>query len=241
MLSKMRKRVTYVNVAITFTLVFAMSGGAYAAKHFLITSTSQISPKVLKTLQGKAGKNGAAGSQGPAGAAGPQGAPGAAGKDGSMGPQGPIGLQGSQGPQGEKGSISSTLTSGSTLEGEWSLSGPHVSPGQGVETAVSFGIPLTEAPAIHYVKVGEATPEGCTGTVANPGAAKGNLCVFASQEVNNSPLVLLGHHFPVICDFSSSEDCLEHVGAGRMGFGMFTLPETEGAVSVKGTWAVTAE
>jgi hypothetical protein len=29
---------------MTIALVFAMSGGAYAANHFLITSTKQISP-----------------------------------------------------------------------------------------------------------------------------------------------------------------------------------------------------
>src|SRR5437763_16587897 len=53
-----------------FALFFAMGGGAYAAKHYLITSTKQISPKVLKALKGKAGKPGAAGATGPAGPAG---------------------------------------------------------------------------------------------------------------------------------------------------------------------------
>ena len=45
---------TYANVAATLALVFAMSGGAPAANHYLITSTNQISPKVLKELK-KAG------------------------------------------------------------------------------------------------------------------------------------------------------------------------------------------
>jgi hypothetical protein len=39
MFSKIRKRLTYANVAMTLALVFAMTGGAYAAKHYLITST----------------------------------------------------------------------------------------------------------------------------------------------------------------------------------------------------------
>ena len=59
-LAAIRKRVTYANVAMTLALVFAMSGGAYASK-YLITSTKQISPKVLKTLKGAAGKTGPAG------------------------------------------------------------------------------------------------------------------------------------------------------------------------------------
>jgi len=65
-----RKRITYANVVATLALVFAMSGGALAANHYLISSTKQLSPKVLKKLKGKIGKsgaNGAAGGQGPAG------------------------------------------------------------------------------------------------------------------------------------------------------------------------------
>ena len=44
----MRGRLSYANVAMTLALVFAMSGGAYAASKYVITSTKQISPKVLK-------------------------------------------------------------------------------------------------------------------------------------------------------------------------------------------------
>ena len=46
MFSRLRKRFTYANVAMTLALVFAMSGGAYAAFTSLITSTKQISPSV---------------------------------------------------------------------------------------------------------------------------------------------------------------------------------------------------
>jgi len=69
-----------------FALFFAMGGGAYAAKHYLITSTKQISPKVLKALKGKAGKTGPAGATGPAGPAGAAGAAGAKGDKGDIGP-----------------------------------------------------------------------------------------------------------------------------------------------------------
>lgn len=46
----MRHRLSYANVAATLALVFSMSGGALAATHYLINSTKQINPKVLKKL-----------------------------------------------------------------------------------------------------------------------------------------------------------------------------------------------
>ncbi len=78
----MRKRITYANVVATLALVFAMSGGALAAKHYLINSTGQISPKVLKSLRGRTG------------ARGKTGATGAAGTAGAPGKEGPRGLEG---------------------------------------------------------------------------------------------------------------------------------------------------
>jgi hypothetical protein len=96
----MRKRITYANVAATLALVFAMSGGALAARHYLITSTKQISPKVLKKLRGRVGKTGATGPTGLA-ITGPQGKQG---KEGLQGKPGPQGREGPRGEQGERGS-----------------------------------------------------------------------------------------------------------------------------------------
>jgi hypothetical protein len=75
----MRRRLSYANVTATLALVFAMSGGALAANHYLINSTKQINPKVLKKLTGKAGKTGATGATGATGSTGPQGKEGPAG------------------------------------------------------------------------------------------------------------------------------------------------------------------
>jgi hypothetical protein len=44
MFSRIRKHFTYTNVAMTDVLVSVMSGGAYAASKYVITSTKQISP-----------------------------------------------------------------------------------------------------------------------------------------------------------------------------------------------------
>jgi hypothetical protein len=71
--SPIRRHLTYANITATLALVFAMSGGALAAKHYLITSTGQISPKVLKNLRHKAGPRGPTGAAGPAGKEGPSG------------------------------------------------------------------------------------------------------------------------------------------------------------------------
>jgi Collagen triple helix repeat (20 copies) len=94
MFSAIRKRFTYANVAMTLALVFAMTGGAYAAKHYLITSTKQISPKVLKQLRGTNGKNGTNGTNGTNGAQGPVGGKGAAGTNGENGTTGKDGALG---------------------------------------------------------------------------------------------------------------------------------------------------
>jgi hypothetical protein len=94
MFSAIRKRFTYANVAMTLALMFAMTGGAYAAGKYLITSTKQIKPSVLKSLKGANGKPGATGVQGPAGPAGAQGTAGANGKDGTNGTPGAPGAPG---------------------------------------------------------------------------------------------------------------------------------------------------
>ncbi len=67
----MRRHFSYANVVATLALVFAMSGGALAANHYLINSPKQINPKVLKKLRGPKGKTGAAGPTGATGPAGP--------------------------------------------------------------------------------------------------------------------------------------------------------------------------
>jgi hypothetical protein len=73
MLLAIRRHLSYANVVATLALVFAMGGSAIAAKHYLITSTGQISPRVLKKLEarlahnlkpGAAGKEGAVGKEG---------------------------------------------------------------------------------------------------------------------------------------------------------------------------------
>jgi hypothetical protein len=81
-----KPKLSYANVAATLALVFSMTGGAMAAHHYLITSTKQISPKVVKALAGKTGKTGPTG---------PQGIPGKEGTTGKEGKEGKQGVPGS--------------------------------------------------------------------------------------------------------------------------------------------------
>ncbi|MGA8364494.1 MAG: hypothetical protein WB709_08220 [Solirubrobacteraceae bacterium] len=99
MFSALRQQlhVSPATLIASFALVFAMTGGAYAAKKYLITSTKQISPSVLKQLQGKAGAPGAQGAAGAQGAQGPAGAQGAAGSKGDAGSSGSNGVPGVDG------------------------------------------------------------------------------------------------------------------------------------------------
>jgi hypothetical protein len=69
-------------------LFFAMGGTAIAAHHYLLTKTSQISPKLLKALKGNSGKAGPTGKEGATGKEGPTGKEGKEGKGGKEGPKG---------------------------------------------------------------------------------------------------------------------------------------------------------
>jgi Collagen triple helix repeat (20 copies) len=79
------------SIIASLALFFALGGTAMAARHYLLTSTSQIKPSVLKALKGNVGTEGPAGLAGAAGKAGPAGEQGSPGNRGQQGPSGASG------------------------------------------------------------------------------------------------------------------------------------------------------
>ena len=264
MFSRIRKRFTYTNVAMTLALVFAMTGGAYAAKHYVITSTKQISPKVLTALKGSTGSAGPAGPAGPAGAKGETGAAGGPGKEGQPGQEGKEGQPGKEGPKGATGptgqtGYTATLPSKATETGTWSISGTE-STSHPLVTSISFAIPLAkELDAHHVIFVGleeliaKKTPEACPGEYneadvegVEPKAEPGYLCVYEGlvhgmetegsvATRNEKAIVAIG--LPVL-------GSVGELGAGKVG-AQLSFKEKLGSggtgASGTGVWVVTAE
>jgi collagen type VII alpha len=268
MFSAIRRRMTWANVAMTLALVFAMSGGAYAAKKYLITSTKQISPKVLAQLKGAKGPAGERGPAGEKGANGTNGAPGTPGKNGENGAPGTNGkdgvsvtsaevskssttcskLGGSEftasngkttacnGKEGSPWTAGGTLPTGQSEHGNWAVATTPitVSGTSLTETAISFNIklpsPVTET-NVHVIAPGTpegSDPTGCTGTIANPGAVSGNLCLFVAEEENVAGYLAI--------NWETTE-----IGAGKSG-ATLEIPHsgTKPNLISTGVWVVTA-
>jgi hypothetical protein len=217
----MRRHLSYANVTATLALVFAMSGGALAANHYLINSTKQISPKVLKTLKGNAGKTGPAGSPGSTGASGAQGPAGAAG------PKGETGTEGKTGPKGEPGlSALSTLPAGDSENGELAPVESNPATHYLVGT-VAYPVPMPETlEPSHVIFTNTSGTTHCSG---QGHADAGYLCIYLVNEGNVSAP-----------DTLYFEGGATH-GAGKDGFAAFwDISATGSEAFAEATWTVTA-
>lgn len=182
MLNIVRRNLNLPTAVAVVALVFAMTGGAFAAKDQL-TSSKQ-------TAKHKKKKKAKRGPRGPRGKRGAQGLPGPQGLPGLQGIPGPKGDRGAQGPKGDTGSpwtAGGFLPSGKSLAGTWFAGvGPEVLPGKGAAaTSISFGLPIGAPPEVVIIKKeqeGIENPAKCPGSVAVPLAAKGTLCLYTAQE-----------------------------------------------------------
>lgn len=236
MFSILRNRFGIPGIISVIALIFAMTGGAFAANHYLAGAGTSKAKHGRPGPRGPRGKTGATGATGPAGLAGTNGT---------------AGLTGSKGAPGEDGTFSTEpLPEGQSLSGVWSeLLGAHSS----ASVSISYPIQVVPAPtvvvyirpdgesALYFNPVdGEVTAfvegepevieEDCPGSPANPKAVPSRVCVYVEEEEK----------------------------AGLNGFGLFgepnlgTSPDPEsGAIFpvedstaepgyVKGSWVVTA-
>jgi hypothetical protein len=206
---------SYANVAATLALFFSMSGGALAAKHYLINSTKQINPRVLKKLTGRNGRNGVAGPTGQHGVTGPTGPAGPAGSPGAVGPKG---------DRGEPGPLLTTLPSGKTERGAYGFANTRAMIGTGAYTPgweTSYPVPVSFTPTINLIKRGGSPTAACPGSVESPAAMPGNLCVYEERE----DVALSPQNDPAF---------------GHFGFLAFAVAAEGANYQDQGTWAVTA-
>jgi hypothetical protein len=169
----MHRRLSYANVAATLALVFSMSGGALAATHYLVTSTKQISPKVLKSLKGNSGATGAQGKEGPQGREGAQGKEGAAGKEGAPG------HEGKEGAAGSAVAYAHVLESG-TVESATSknIASANVShPSAGIYCLSGLTVPVHNVEATVDFNTGATDPE----ITATLGVGGGSGCAAGTE------------------------------------------------------------
>jgi hypothetical protein len=146
---------------------------------------------------------------------------GANGKNGANGTNGTNGKEGPPGPFGE------TLPSGKSETGAYSLEGD----GSVVQSGYGFPVALASAPAAHLIQDGGTPPAECPGTLSNPKASPGNLCVYEGTSHGGS-ITSRGIFNPENEKFGS---------ASRFGFGFDLNNSTTGNnVWSMGTWAVTA-
>ena len=231
-------------------LVVACTGTAVAVKS-MVTSAQikngtiklkDLSRAVRKALLNDTGPTGPRGATGPTG---PKGAKGATGAKGTTGAKGATGATGATGQAGASVFDGGSIPSGATITGAWG--GRYITAVEGSQQnsyllSVSFPLPapvaLTDAKvqfgASTAGPVGDADP-ACTGSVANPTAPAGKVCIYVNEGPNGtrSNVTLTG--FKLSAAGVNTE-------ADRYGFEvrMVDAGTVPGTLRAEGTWAYTA-
>ncbi len=267
MFRALRTHLTPGTLIAFMALVFAITGGAFAATGGGDNGGSPAKAgasagggtvmavaakkKAPKSARGPAGPRGAIGPAGPAGPAGAAGAKGENGAVGALGPQGPQGPQGAQGPEGKEGAqgepgpsgttgFTETLPEGKTETGVWSIFYKATAAEDPASAPISFAIPLSElSNPTHFIgkEEGENEPHQ---SLLIPEFCKGTSAHPQAVKGNLcvfASTLLNVHGFTEIGARSIGVD---PIAEGTTGAQLILASEKEGLTVASGTWAVTA-
>jgi hypothetical protein len=124
-----------------------------------------------------------------------------------------------------------TLERGQTMIGQFAASGVATFAGQVFTVALSFPFPLArgaEAPDANYIPIGGAPTNNCPGSIVNPAAARGQLCLYERDANATFTGCIFGN---------GSRKCFSTDPDGAIVF--FNAPGP-GTMLILGKWAVTA-
>ena len=145
------------------------------------------------------------------------------GLTGATGAPGAPGAKGDKGDKGDAGPLVNTLPAGATLRGMYAWADRTAATGYNPVVPLTYPYPLPSSPTINVIAVGGASTANCPGTVADPQALPGHLCVY--QQRNDGNLAF---------------SVLNEVQGGRFGAVLY-FPIADGTdYEYEGTWAVTA-
>jgi hypothetical protein len=132
-----------------------------------------------------------------------------------------------QGPAGPPGPVTGDLPAGSTVRGAFNVDFVAAEAGEIQGASISFGLWLPQKPTV-VVLAPEAPPTAaCPGSLTNPAAAPGTLCVYENTSSNATELTVCN----AACVGSTAE---------RYGAELFLHATNPGRAYVDGSWAATA-
>jgi hypothetical protein len=100
--------------------------------------------------------------------------------------------------------------------------------GESLSADISFGWSVGTAPVVHVIAPGDTPPSGCSGTLAKPDAAPGNLCVFENKHFQATS--------PEVCNVASA--CGHASAMGAILVSVSTTPGATKVSEISGSWAV---
>jgi hypothetical protein len=195
---QVRARLTYANVAASIALFLALGGGAYAATQ--LPNNSVGSKQIKRGSIAYSDLSRAARRK----------------------------LKGARGPRGPAGPIATTLPKGETLRGFFNIDFVAVNPDEIQGDSISFGFTLSQPPKIEILTEGQPPTSGCPGSLSNPAAAPGQLCLYEITKFN------VGNF--AVCNL----ECESTEFASPWGAEIFVHSQAAGRSFVGGSWAVTA-